>query len=382
MKTKYLILLSLSGALTVGCSREPAPVEPGQAVALEFAPVVSQAAETRGAIFGDASGRMPKWSSYGLFICEHLTGGANPYQEYALNYNNIQAYRSNTTGQWSYYYFGYTDGFPILFITPKDEDRDGVTDVNADIFAYAPYQQSVTTPESVPFSITDAVDVMYAAENTDPVTNKDIDPATDSRITPGADGARHLDVPLTFTHALALLEFEIRLKNNGYNHPFGEGTANDYRLDFIRIDRKEGGHPLYSTGMMDAMTGGTLTDLTAVNRLTVSGGNLGLHYTASNEYLYIRPNQTTKAYILQVPSQTGETYSDGDYTFAFKFADQVFPMTFTLLKEHIRHADGTTYGFQPGYRYTFKFMIDNYIHFEGVTIGEWDAVETPFQTEI
>lgn len=380
MKAKYLTLLTLSCLVWAACTRDPyAPAEQVETVALDLAPAIPQVAATRQATFGDANGKMPNGSSYGLFICDHHTGAGNPYTEYALNYKNIRADRD---GSWIYYFFGYTSGFPILFITPKDEDRDGLTDISADIFAYAPYQQSVTTPESVPFSVTGAVDAMYAAENTDPVTNKDIDPATDSRITVGTDEGKHLYVPLTFTHALALLEFEIRLKNNEYNHPFGNSTTVDYTLDYIRIDRREGGHPLYASGKMNAMDNGSLFDLVVAsdNSLTVSGRALGRHVTSNP--LIVSPNTTTKAYILQVPSQAGETYTDGDYTFTFQFSEQEFPVKFTLLKSHIRHADGTTYGFQPGYRYTFKFMIDNYVHFEGVTIGEWETVTTPFQTEI
>ena len=380
MKAKYLTLLTLSILVWSACTREPVtPAERGESLALDLAPALSQAAVTRQATFGDANGKMPNWSSYGLFICNHHTGGNNPYTEYAQNYKNIKA---NLNGTWSFFYYGYTNGFPILFITPQDENRDGITDIGADIFAYAPWQESVTTPESVPFNIVGAVDVMYAAENTDPVTNKDIDPATDSRISIEADGGKHLDVPLTFTHALSLLEFEIRLKNNQYNHPDGNSVANGYTLDNIKIDRKQGGHPLYASGKMDAMSAGTLFDLVEAsgNVLTVSGANLGRLYTTAP--LTVAAGVTTKAYILQVPSQAGEDYADGDYTFTFHFSGQTFPAQFTLLRSHLMHSDGTTCGFQPGYKYTFKFMIDNYIHFEGVTIGEWEAVTTPFQTEI
>ena len=127
---------------------------------------------------------------------------------------------------------------------------------------------------------------------------------------------------------------------------------------------------------MNAMTGGTLSGLTAADELSVgSGMGVGAGNTST---------APARSYVLQVPSQEGDAaYSDGDYTFEFHFSGQTYPVTFTLLREHIRHADGTTYGFQPGYRYTFKFEIDNYVHFEGVTVGEWETVEEPIhQTEI
>lgn len=383
MKAKYLILLILFCAVAAACKQEPVPEAEVNGIALEFDPAVSQVPSTRQTIFGDASGRMPNRSSYGLFICDHYTGTSNPYSEYALRYNNIHAFR-NGSGVWSYTYYGYTNSFPILYMIPKDENRDDVTDVNADIFAYAPWQESVTTPESVPFSIASAVDAMYAAENSHPTTNKDIDPATDSRITAaGSDGFRHLDVPLTFKHALSLLVFDLSLKNPDYNHPLSDDfTTNKYSLEYIQVDRKEGGHPLYASGTMNAMNEGALSDLVAENSIRVSDSNLASHYTDHTIKLQVSPNSHTLAYILQVPSQAGETYADGDYTFTFKFSGQVFPAKFTLLRSQLRHSDGSTYGFQPGYKYTFKFVIDNYIHFEGVTIGEWDTVEGPFQTEI
>lgn len=388
MKAKNLTRILFGCVLAVSCTQKTPRVNPQPAVALAPSPTVCQAPATRGPVFGQPDGAghylMPGNSSFGLWICDHYTGsytdGSNPYTEYALRYNNIRASRSGNT--WYYNYFGYT-GFPTLYITPKDENRDDVTDVSADIFAYAPYQDSAT-PESVPFSIAGGTDVMFAAENG--VDNLDIDPAdldANPRYTQNGPLGRTLEVPLTFTHALALLEFDFWVKNRWYNHPDENGNALGYTLNSIKVTRREGGHPLYTSGKMNAMRSGLLYDLTESASVTVSGlapHNGGTITVGSGNY---SPGTAAKAYILQVPSQAGETYSDGDYTFEFHFSGQTYPVTFTLLREHIRHADGTTYGFQPGYRYTFKFEIDNYVHFEGVTVGEWETVEEPIhQTEI
>lgn len=390
-------LLSLALLAVVSCSQESVPGGTRTGLELNIAPAVSQSTETRAAVFGtydSGTGKyyLPNRTTFGLYICDHHTGsytdGSNPYAEYAPFYKNIKAAR-NTSGVWNYNYSDpeNNSAFPKLFLYPPDDNNDGVTDKTADIFAYAPYQEA-GTPESVAFSITAATDVMYAAENG--VSNLDIDAASLSA--PGVlDGFTSLYVPLTFKHALSLLEFDISLKNPQYNHPGGDGstdrTANGYTLEYIRIDRKEGGHPLYVSGSMNAMKEGELTGLTEAASVTVSGGLLGPHYTDPNSPLTVSAANTqtnpTKAYILQVPSQAGDTYADGDYTFTFRFSGQTFPSTFTLLREHIRHADGTTYGFQPGYRYTFKFVIDNYVHFEDVTVGEWETVTEPLmQTEI
>lgn len=389
MKHIY-ILLSVALLALVSCSQESVPSGSRDGLELSIAPAVSQSAETRSPVFGtydSATGKyyLPNGTTFGLYICDHHTGsytdGSNPYHAYAPLFNNIRAVKNN--GAWNY---NYTDPennsvFPRLYIFPPDDDNNGVTDKTADIFAYAPYQEA-GTPEAVWFSTTvgldgrynGGIDVMYAAENG--VDNLNIDAAdhTNPRIVDG-----HLEVPLTFKHALALFEFDISLKNGEFNHPGGDGstgrTANGYSLQSIRLDRKEGGHPLYVSGSMNAMKGGELTGLTDAETVTFSP-NLGVG--AGNTL-----TNPAKAYILQVPSQAGETYADGDYTFTFQFSGQTFPSTFTLLREHIRHADGTTYGFQPGYRYTFKFVIDNYVHFEGVTVGEWETVTEPLmQTEI
>lgn len=383
MKTKYLIL-TLALVAVFSCTEKTAPESPSAGLVLEMAPSLTESPATRGAIFADGSGRMPVRSSYALWICEHhegsYTDGSNPYTEYALRYNNIQAARADN-GVWNYSYYGYT-GFPTLYILPKDENHDGRTDVSADIFAYAPYQEA-GTPESVSFSVTSATDVMYAAENG--VDNLNIDPAdidpSDPRYT--ATPERTLQVPLHFTHALALLEFDFWVKNRYYNHPDESGNALGYTLNSIKVTRREGGHPLYTSGKMNAMRSGLLYDLTEAGSVTVSNlapHNGGAITVGAGNY---SAATAARAYLLQVPSQTGDTaYADGDYTFEFYFSGQTFPVTFTLLREHIKHADDT-YGFQPGYRYTFKFEIDNYVHFEGVTVGEWETVEEPiFQTEI
>ena len=388
MKAIHLILPAVM-LVAWACTREPSPSSSPHPVALDVTPSLSPASPvTRQAIVG-TGGVMPGNSTFALWICEHHAGsytdGSNPYTEYALRYNNIQASRSDAG--WSYNYYGYT-GFPTLYILPKDDDRNGVTDINADIFAYSPYQASAT-PESVPFTIAGAVDVMYAAENG--VDNLDIDPANipaGPRYNPDGPLGRTLQVPLTFTHALALLEFEFRLRNSEYNHPDGDSTANPYTLDYIRIRRSVGGHPLYVSGTMNAMRGGELSGLVpaADDMLTVSGAALRPLYNDRSLGVYPDPNQPVpaKAYLLQVPSQTGDTYADGDYTFEFKFSGQEFPVTFTLLTDHLKSSGETEFsGFRAGTKYTFHFVIDNYVHFEGLPVGEWETVEEPIhQSEI
>lgn len=382
MKAKLLII-PLACLLAASCGVKTGPESADLSVALSFEPIVMQAPETKQTIVGT---QMPNESTYGLFVCKHYDGsytdGSNPYTPYALNYNNVKAARSS--GIWYYTYFGYTN-LKEFYLKGTDDDYDNVTDYNADIFAYAPYVQNMPNPEAIPFSITSATDVMYAAQNNDPSANKNIDPATAGSGTP-----RKLEVPLTFSHALALLEFDFRLKNPNTNHSIAidpdtgdeidmpTNASKSYTLDYIMIERTDGAHhPLYVSGKMNAMTGGTLSELATASAITVSGGNLNSNNTGGSVTVYSASNPA-RAYFLQVPSQDGdEPYADEDYLISFKFAGQNFPVTFPLLREHIMHSDGTTCGFKAGYKYTFNFLIDNYVHFEGVTVGEWETVEEP-----
>ena len=318
----------------------------------------------------------------GLFICDHSTSSPNPYNEYAEHYNNICASGSKTS--WRYNYYNYDD-FPTLYIIPRDEDKDHYTDINCDIFAYIPYQEGVTTPEEVPFSIPGQTDIMYAEENADPGINKNIDPAaaiyTDPSDSGYSDGKIHAS--LTFHHALSLLEFDIKLKNNTYNHPWGhygdEYTSNTikHELHSVTIDKMRAGAKLYASGKMNAIDG-TLYGLVDAN--SVTAGKLG-----HNNYYYdiaVPPYETAKAYMVIVPTQAGDpAYVDDDYRFTFNFSNQTFPITFSLKKAHLKHSDDT-YGFKTGYKYTFKFTIDNYIHLDDIQIGEWSPADTPFQKEI
>lgn len=375
-----LILIAL--VLACSCTRESAPAfRTGSGIALDLLPTVTGSADTRAPI---VSGGLP---SYGLWICDHhdgrYTDGSNPYAEYAQDYRNIRA------GGGMYYYSVYSEtGFSTLLLLPPDENRDGITDKKADIFAYAPYVAGLTSPEAVPFSIAGGVDVMYPEENgTD---NLDIDPADldgNPRYSYSAAGGRRLEVPLTFHHALSLLEFDFRLQNTSFNRPEGDGDPGrspvGYQLNSVTVTRdQDASHPLYISGTMNAMTGGTLSGLTAAESLTVTGlgphNDNGRNVTVGPGHTYDNP---ARAYLLQVPSQAGDVYADGDYTFSFHFSGMSFPITFTLLKEHLKHSDNT-YGFKPGYRYVFHFVIDNYVHFEGLTIGEWEAVADPYQYEI
>ena len=80
-----------------------------------------------------------------------------------------------------------------------------------------------------------------------------------------------------------------------------------------------------------------------------------------------------KAHLLLVPTQP----DDEEFVFSFVFDGVTLNTVFNLKKEHLRHGESDTYGFQAGYEYKFHFVIDNYIHFKDVEFGEWTTVEEP-----
>lgn len=309
---------------------------------------------TKGPIIPDqigGEGQFPEKTSYGLFICNHVADGPNPYIEHAPEYNNIRAYNSETTHKWMFSYDieGDKTEFPVLFLVGKKDDADN--SVCADIFAYAPYNKDVTTPEYIEFAISTQSDVMYAIQNSDPDVNKNINPLGE---------ASEVDVPLTFAHALTLLEFNVELKNDKYNHPEGNGNVKGYIIEKIKVTKNAAADvPLYSGGTLNAING-ELTPKDDVESMTV-------------KCKYDVKNNKIKTYLLLVPTEP----DDDEYIFSFYLNDVLLNSVFELKKEHLRHGDSDVYGFKPGYKYTFNFVIDNYIHFTGVEFGEWTTVQEP-----
>ena len=315
--------------------------------------------ETKGPILpGQIGGenQFPVKSSYGLFICDHVSEGSNPYNEHAPEYNNIKVHNPNNANKWL---FSYDEddksGFPVLFLVGKKDDADN--SVCADIFAYAPFYKDVTSPECIEFDVYDQHDIMYAIQNSDSAVNKNINPL---------ESASEVDVPLTFAHALTLLEFNVELKNDKYNHPEGNGDVNGYSIDKITIAKNSTAEvPLYSGGTLNAVNG-TLTPKDDVESMTVK-----CKCDAKKNKI--------KTYLLLVPTQP----DDDEYIFSFHLNDVVLNSVFHLKKEHLRHGDSAEYGFKAGYKYTFNFVIDNYIHFTGVEFGKWTTVEKPiYEIEI
>ena len=317
--------------------------------------------ETKAAISGT---QLPNGATFGLFICDHhASSEPNPYREHSPQYNNIQAQRSNL--KWMYSYAGYKS-FPTIFVLEKLNENDDP--IKADIFAYAPFLQDITNPEAIPFDINQQKDLMYAVENNDHAANKNIDPA--------ASGTQ-IDIPLTFAHAFALLEFKILLKNEQYNHPDGNGDAVRSQLTNIKVRKNSSKNAdeihLYSTGIMNAIDG-SLSSLQEASYLDFSKGSIGIDNKDSSG-----GRKMIAARMLLVPAEP----DDDEYIFSFTFDKATFNTEFFLKKEHLRHGTTDLFGLKAGYKYTFNFELDNYLRFKDVSFGEWTTVEEPiYEIEI
>ena len=318
--------------------------------------------DSKAAIKGTA---FPDESTIGLFICKHTDETPNPYEEHALRYSNIRGTKGSG-GTWLYNYSGYS-AFPTLFIV-KNEDDYG-NSITADVFAYAPHLDNITSPSGIPFQIAGQNDMMYAVENSNPTVNKNIDPLS---------GTDEVDIPLTFTHALSLLEFCFTIKNEKYNHPDGNGSAMNYTLTNINImknpDKDAEDIHLYSSASLNAIDG-TLHSFAET-------GSVNLTYSLNSKavsYTNVSGKRMIKVSVLLIPAQPG----DDDYIFRFGFNKIMMTSQFSLKKAHRRHGTSDTYGFLPGHRYTFNFELDNYIHLSDVEFGEWTTEDDPvYEIEI
>ncbi len=297
--------------------------------------------------------------TYGLFICQAFdydSGNTNTYKPHSLGYNNIRARLTVETTDnlesrnWAYNFAGSSTSFPSLFINSERGDSA------ADIFAYAPWISGVKNPEEIEFLIDKQEDIMYAAQNAQPGINKNLSTSEESHT-----------VHLNFEHVLSLLEIEFAVSNT---------TAAPMKLNKIVVSRyrekdESGaitfeGPELYTKAKLNAVTGDLSLIQTTASSFTV--GNLNL--TSDTGF------RTTR--ILLIPYSIPDKNESGIdnehvYNLGFYFNDAVYPIEYTIKRTDIIHGgDNAPVGFQPGYRYKFRFTFENYLHLDKVTIDrEW-----------
>ena len=289
---------------------------------------------TRGAVTGNS---FANGNTYGLFFCKHhdaSADGTDSFETYGSGLDNVQAYKASSG--WQYYLSGRSTYLNNVYIL-QNEDGD-----TFDCYAYAPYISSVTTPEAIPFILTDQNDIMWAVENQMSDTNKDI----------SVDGEPKT-IKLHFLHALSLLTLKFTLLDN---------TTSSSSLTKVSIKRSEtAATPFYSSGTFNAITGQFIPS--SLQTLG-NGDECPFEYSSS-----IKPTETLTIQILVMPA---ELQADDDIEFLFGIDSHDMPVTYKIKRNDVLHSDGTTYGFQAGFNYTFNFVYDNYIRLSEVTIqSDW-----------
>ena len=284
-------------------------------------------------------------NEYGLFFCKHhdaSADGTNSFETYGSGLDNVRAYKASSG--WQYYLKGRSTYLNGIYIIRNDDSN------TMDCFAYAPYISSVTSPEEIPFVLADQNDIMWAVENSSPTSNKDI----------SVDGTTKT-VRLHFNHALCLLTLNFTLLDN---------TAATSLITALSIKRSESADtPLYSKGTFNAISG-----------QFVPTSLVSLEKGQAQTFVYendiqdrrskkISPGKKLTLLILLLPS---ELQADDDIELLFSIDSHKMPLTYKIRRSDVLHNDGTTYGFQAGFNYTFNFVYDNYIRLTDVTIAtDW-----------
>lgn len=298
--------------------------------------------------------------NYGIYVCDNETTAS----KHKSNSWNLMASftkgNDEQEGAWSYYYIDnlntgslISNGYDNITITDKVVASHHVT---ADLYAYAPYiaEAYESNPTSIPFVIADNIrdqaDLMYAVENdADNPTNKGLDPLS--------EGEEPLEAHFTFRHAMALLAFEFEIKNY-----LSTTNTSTYKLSSITVKRTAAANEtkLIKKGTFNAITGG------------LSGNNVSDIKVINDVSIIHKEGADGIAYLLLAPTEVEDDALE--FTFTMLGANVSLP-PFVLKKEFLKHGDSNDYGFQPGYKYTFKFTLDNYLYLDGITINEtWSDI--------
>lgn len=373
MKRTRQILLLLPLLWAAGCQKDASETGSNYTAGVEVpvnihAFLTDPTNKTKAIVYGQYEGNsIPDGFDYGIFVCESETKD-KPHKpnSWNLRASYTASQEEEGAGSWSYQYvYNISNGalssnqYPNITITAK-ENEDKTDDIYADIYAYAPYMQEAykNGPTAIPISIakklSDQVDLMYAVENTDPNHfNKGLNPV----------GNEPLEAEFHFKHALALLVFEFKIKN----------YPQLYQFNSIKIEKIHPGNnstaKLYDRATFNATEGKFNEDnYHEVDQFEMI---LGLSfYATTNDSDY-----TTQMAL--IPTEI----EDDELQIVFKLSNhEVKP--FILKKQYLTHDDGETVGFKSGYKYTFRFTLDNYLTLEDFSFGEWIEGEPLKDVEI
>ena len=327
--------------LAVACAKVPSGS--GQAVVAIRATIDDAPVGTKGFVNFSTN------DTYGIFTCVHEdTDAPSQFARFRPSLWNAQATLSG--GKWLYRNVADYDTGDLFSAGSEKFILMGRNDnAHADLYAYAPWTKDAYTtgPEAIPFAR--QTDLKYAAQNT-ANGNRSLDPASNSE----------LSADFHFRRVMACLVFDFTLDTP-------DNTTMRIDLTSVRDMDPSGGAVLYTGGKFNAITG-ELYDMNPAETLT-SGlgwctvGDLGGSFS-----------------ICLVPT---EVVADDELEFTFTSGGFKLP-PFKLKVAQVLHAkadsgDPDVYGFRAGYKYTFHFLLDNYVRLDGFDIQPWgDPEELPY----
>lgn len=300
----------------------------------------------------------------GLFVYYGQTG-VYPHTSLLLYndaYKNIKATRltaAGSKGNWKYK-FNESDSdsefYDFYFMSPSlDVLGQGLT-----IYAYAPFIKGVESIESIPFTLggnyNGLIDLMYARQNQD---------ATNACLRPEGDKQ---PVTLNFRHSLALLNFRLKCK-------YAPTTMTVDAITLQKTSDREGDTPLYVSGKYNALRN---------EFYELQHGPVKTNYRYSNTTNEFDSQNYSDYLFTLVPSLPVDPSElvDSEDNPLVPYVDESYEVVFTLnghtleYRYKIRAEDLLPEGgngtpvFEAGKTYTFNFIVDNYIHLDGVNVSD------------
>ena len=347
----YRIIYLLTLSVFISCTKE------GRNTELVLDVQIQTSAEQSKAVYTGT--KFPHNSSIVIFV--YISEESDPMRDfipYGDMYKNIRSTYASTN-KWNYRLGGvssssspFDDGLYIKNPTIETYTQ-GVC-----VCAYSPWMSDVTDIRDIPFSVggqyMSLTDLMYADQN-------------DSYTKIKPDGTQK-SVQLTFKHALSMIRIGLKCE-----HDISTMTVTSITLESADGENLT---PLYTSGRFNAVTG-EFHDLVSGKSVTTQykGQNNGLDFTFDDsEYSYVS--------FLTVPVPE---YIDQSYILKFKFDNNNLSAAYRIRASDITVTRGGNQicAFEPGYIYTFNFVLDNYVQIKNVNIdvsSEWTEVirEYPF----
>ena len=327
--------------LLAACTQVPSG--PGQAAVDIRASIEGAPATTKGLV------NFASNDSYGIFTCIHEDSDTPAaFATFRPSLWNAQAYLSGS--RWYYknvasYATGelFSTGSEKFVLVGRNDNS------YADLYAYAPWTLAAYTsgPEAIPFSR--QTDLMYAEQNT-ANGNRGLDPASNST----------LSATFHFRRVMACLAFDFTLDTP-------DNTTMRVDLTSVRDMDPDGGAVLYTGGKFNAITG-EIYDLQPAEALTSGLGWCSVGPTGGSFSICVVPTEVT---------------ADDELVFTFVSGGFTLP-PFKLKASQVLHAkaspgDPDVSGFRAGYKYTFHFLLDNYVRLDGFDIQPWgDPEDLPY----